>query len=119
MLGRQSDDISSSWPMPRFFLNICQGEFAYPRLVAAHENIDAVRREARAIFADLAWDIVTRTTNPHWQMSVNEDTGKLESSFPWTRWSKVASVDHRPNATWMYAPWDEARILPPLLPITQ
>ena len=76
-LGRRSGDISPSWSIPRFFLNICQGEFAYPRLVAAHENIDAVRQEARTIFADLARDIVTSTTNPNWQMEVREDTGKL------------------------------------------
>ena len=77
MLGRQTGDILRSLPMPRFYLNIHQGELAYPRLVAAHEDIEAVRQEARTVFADLARNIVTGPANIDWQMEVRNDTGRL------------------------------------------
>jgi hypothetical protein len=63
--------------MSRFYLNIRQGRIAYPRLVAAHRNLEAVRQEALAVFADLARSIATGVVNAEWQMEVRDETQKL------------------------------------------
>jgi hypothetical protein len=63
--------------MPRFFLNIRQGELACPRLEAAGDNIEAARHEAVMIFADLAGDIAGRIAKADWQIEVSDESGKL------------------------------------------
>jgi hypothetical protein len=63
--------------MSRFYLNIRQGELAYPRLEAAHKTIEAVRQEALAVFADLARSIATSLVNTDWQIEVRDETQKL------------------------------------------
>lgn len=63
--------------MSQFFLNIHKDGLAYPRLVAAHDNIEEVRQEARAVFADLVRSIVTGPDRRDWKMEVREDTGRL------------------------------------------
>jgi uncharacterized protein YfcZ (UPF0381/DUF406 family) len=60
----------------QFSFHVRQGKFSYAGVETVFENRESAQKNALMVFADLARDIVTDSTDIKWRMDVLDEAGR-------------------------------------------